>query len=163
MKHVLKTDPEVYDASKAGTKSFELRFNDRRFCAGDILVLKRTHFTGIEMAGGAPLIFTEGEELWRQVTYVLGGYGLQPGWVILAVQSIQGGTIWYMRDNCTFLPLPLDVNAAIEAMRAESDKSGMLCTKFPGFKTVHARGEKHWPTFEAEARAWIERACREML
>ena len=42
-------------------------------------------------------------------------------------------TIWYMRDNHTFLPLPLDVDKAMKRLRAafidELDTYGMLCTK----------------------------------
>lgn len=91
--HILKTDPAVYDEVKAGRKFFEIRKNDRDFQVGDMLVLKRTEHTGAEMAAGAPLIYTEGEELMRFVTSVLEGpiYGLADGWVIMSISEDMPG------------------------------------------------------------------------
>lgn len=70
--------------------------------------------------------------------------------------------IWYMRDNHTFRPLPLDVEAAIDTLRNEFDQGntyGMLCSKEPALSdSVHAKDKDSWVAFEAEARKWLTRA-----
>ncbi len=60
--HELKTWPEYFYAIENGTKTFELRVNDRDFQVGDILVLKeyRPHFE----------TFT-GREIRKRVSYVM--------------------------------------------------------------------------------------------
>lgn len=87
MEHELKTDPDVYQAMKAGWKNFEIRFNDRDFVVGDILLLRETRHSGEQMESGYPLGYT-GEEMRVEVTYILPGpiYGLKPGWVIMSVE-----------------------------------------------------------------------------
>jgi hypothetical protein len=71
--------------------------------------------------------------------------------------------IWYARDNHTYRPLPLDVEAALAAMREERDAGetyGMLCGRpdcvVP--EPIHASNAAAWPTFEAAARPWLEAA-----
>jgi hypothetical protein len=88
--HELKTDPDVFEAVMSGRKTHEIRFNDRNFQVGDILHLRETRYTGQEMTGPEPrpLEFT-GRELVMQVSHVLEGYGLQPGWVILSLAGTQ--------------------------------------------------------------------------
>lgn len=81
--HELKTDPLVFEATWTGAKTFEIRFNDREFAVGDILVLRETESSGQAMKEGAALVYT-GRELRREVTHVLGGYGLADGWVCLS-------------------------------------------------------------------------------
>ena len=72
--------------------------------------------------------------------------------------------IYYMRDNHTFLPLPLDAGAAESLIRQEFDSGytgGMLCSKDPRMKeVVHANGSKHGEEFFADARKWIEKAIQ---
>ena len=67
-----------------------------------------------------------------------------------------------MRDNHTFLPLPLDVDAAIDELRkAFIDKRntyGMLCTKQGPMRNKHEHAGKDWCEFEPRARKWIEAA-----
>lgn len=84
--HELKTDSDVYQAVADGRKTFEIRFNDRNFKVGDQLVLLETIHTGEQMKQGKPLLFS-GNELHKKVSYVLSGYGLQEGWVILGITS----------------------------------------------------------------------------
>ncbi len=70
-------------------------------------------------------------------------------------------SIYYMRDNHTFLLLPEDdVDAAIEAIRhaymVEAYSCGMLCTKRPDAPPhVHGLGREGWSEFEARARHWL--------
>tara|TARA_R110000772_G_scaffold266861_1_gene389926 strand:+ start:218 stop:493 length:276 start_codon:yes stop_codon:yes gene_type:complete len=90
MKHTLKTDPEVFQASIAGLKDFEIRLNDRDFKVGDELTLKETTSTGDEIKNNIePLIYT-GREIKRTIKYILHGdnYGLSKGWVILSLLTI---------------------------------------------------------------------------
>jgi ASC-1-like (ASCH) protein len=87
--HELKTDSEVFDATQDGKKNFEIRFNDRDYQIGDMLILQETEHTGLEMKNGSPLIYT-GYSIKAQVTYILRGpiYGLATGWVIMAHQPV---------------------------------------------------------------------------
>lgn len=75
MCHELKITPQYFDGQLSGTKTFELRFNDREFAVGDTLHLR-------EYADGT---YT-GREIYRQVSGILAGpcYGLIDGWVILS-------------------------------------------------------------------------------
>ena len=72
--------------------------------------------------------------------------------------------IWYMRDNHTFLELPLDVELALDAMRAERDNGYtfgfLLCGHPDGVvpKPVHSDGIRQWRAFEIAARTWLEAA-----
>lgn len=78
-KHILKTWTEYFNKIEDGTKTFELRKDDRNFKVGDILVLKdydrfRETFTGR----------TE----FRIVTYKLdgGAFGLEKGFCVLGLK-----------------------------------------------------------------------------
>ena len=85
--HELKTDSELFQAVVEGRKTFEIRFNDRDFKVGDELVLLETiHTLEEQMTHNKPLLFS-GNELRKTVSYVLSGYGLQDGWVILGITS----------------------------------------------------------------------------
>jgi hypothetical protein len=84
--HELKTDPLPFEASWKGKKPFEIRYNDRGYKVEDRLVLKETKYSGQDMELGAPLIFT-GRELVCTVTYILEGYGLKLGWIIMGVEK----------------------------------------------------------------------------
>lgn len=70
--------------------------------------------------------------------------------------------IWYMRDNHTFLPLPLDADEAMDRLRKafidERDTYGMLCTKEGPMRDKSEHAGKDWPEFEPRARKWIEAA-----
>ena len=86
----LKTDPEVFQASWNGQKSWEIRKNDRDYQVGDALVLEETKYTGEEMKTGEwPLEYT-GRKLLLEVEFILPGpvYGLQDGWVIMSCLEV---------------------------------------------------------------------------
>ena len=89
MQHILKIDPGPFGALMAGTKTGELRKNDRSFAVGDLLQLRETVHTGFSMAAGAPLEYT-GRSTKRRVTHILYGpiYGLAEGWVILSLGPV---------------------------------------------------------------------------
>lgn len=84
MIHLLKTDPYVFGLSMAGLKPWEIRKDDRGFVKGDTLVLKETAYSGEEMTGGKPLIYT-GREIESEVVEIIQGYGLLKDWVVMTV------------------------------------------------------------------------------
>lgn len=88
--HILKTDPEVFQAVLSGAKTFEIRLNDRGYAVGDVLGLRETKHTGAEMQAGAPLEYT-GRECQRFVSHVLTGYGLADGWCCLSFDLPNAG------------------------------------------------------------------------
>lgn len=88
--HLLKTDPEVFQAVLDGAKTFEIRLNDRGYAVGDVLGLCETKHTGAEMRAGAPLVYT-GRECQRFVSHVLTGYGLAEGWCCLSFDLPHAG------------------------------------------------------------------------
>ena len=103
MTHELKTDSPVFQATKTGLKTYEIRRNDRNFQVGDDLFLRETIYTGEEMnprykggipgtstPPGKPLSFT-GETLLVSVLHILVGpiYGLSDGWCIMAIEPKQ--------------------------------------------------------------------------
>lgn len=87
--HELKTDSEFFNAVLTGSKTFEIRFNDRNFMVGDELHLRETLNSGEEMKAGLPLVYT-GKCIAVEVNYVLRGqkYGLVDGWVIMSIERI---------------------------------------------------------------------------
>ena len=85
--HELKTDPHVFELSLNGLKNYEIRFDDRGFNVGDILLLKETKYSDKQMKRGKPLFFT-GRTLTKKVNSIFIGYGLQNGWVILNVEDV---------------------------------------------------------------------------
>lgn len=76
--HELKTIPPFFEEVMAGTKTFELRKNDRGFRVGDVLILKE-YFPDSKAYSGL--------ETRRQITYVLRDFqGLETGYVILGIK-----------------------------------------------------------------------------
>ena len=81
--HELKCWPEFYGALASGEKTFELRKDDRRFRAGDVLWLREWRRLRVDPVEGE---YT-GREMRRTVTYVLSGMGLEPGYVCMALST----------------------------------------------------------------------------
>ena len=81
MTHDLKIWPEFFQPLLSGEKPFELRKDDRGFRAGDTLLLKEW-----TQRGG----YT-GREVTAMVTYVLSGFGLKDGWVVMAIKPVGVG------------------------------------------------------------------------
>ncbi len=80
MTHHLKTEQPFWDHIYVGSKNFEVRSSsDRRFEAGDTLVLNEHPSTG-----RAPII--------KIVSYVLRGgqFGIMPGYVVMALRDPVG-------------------------------------------------------------------------
>lgn len=70
--------------------------------------------------------------------------------------------LWYMRDNHTFIRLPLDLNVAMTKLRTafidERDTYGMLCTKQGPMQNAPEHAYANWDEFEPRARKWIKDA-----
>lgn len=76
MTHELKTVNPYFMEVFCGLKSFEVRFNDRDFKEGDILLLKE-FFLGE---------FT-GNEVYAEIIYILPGgqFGIKKGYVVMGI------------------------------------------------------------------------------
>jgi hypothetical protein len=102
-KHYLKTDPYAWDTVNYEIKTYELRFNDRDFQPGDVLILDRTEYSGAEIKAGAPLRYYDGRGIECEVLHVLKGpiYGLSEGWCILSIRKIRTHSLssWELSDG----------------------------------------------------------------
>ena len=77
--HRLKSWPKFFDAVACGDKAFEVRYNDRNYKLGDILILEKFDpETGRYIAC---------DPLRRRVTFVLEGWfnGIYPSHVVLSL------------------------------------------------------------------------------
>lgn len=72
--HDLKCDWAFFEAVRDGRKTFEIRFNDRGFQAGDKITLKQKFQDGIGLTG---------RTINATITYVI-GYQQQAGWVVFS-------------------------------------------------------------------------------
>lgn len=78
--HELKILPEYYEAVKTGLKGFELRFDDRNFAVGDLLLLRE--YQAGQYTGRRQMV---------KITYILKGFeGLKDGWAILNIAKMRG-------------------------------------------------------------------------
>ena len=90
--HVLKVQPPYFDALADGSKTFEVRRNDRAFQRGDTLVLwePQTHATGLCHGPDCELVHRGAiRQIRKAVTFVYSGDprfgGIEPGHVVLAL------------------------------------------------------------------------------
>jgi len=83
--HHLKTLPQFFGPIIDGKKTFEVRYNDRAYEIGDILVLEEYDH---DKEGNG---FHTGRSISVTVTYMT-DYGQQPGWVVMAIRrEVQRG------------------------------------------------------------------------
>jgi len=93
--HNLKTWPAFFDAVRDGRKTFEVRKNDRGFQTGDVLVLQKwTQNNGHDPA--EPLTgprgwFEDDDPIRARVTYLLSGFGIEPGYVVMGIAVEDAG------------------------------------------------------------------------
>ena len=74
--HELKTDIEFFRANQSGDKMFEIRYNDRGYQKGDIVIL-------MPYSQGKPVEPYHG--LRFVITYVI-GYQQKEGWVVFGIK-----------------------------------------------------------------------------
>lgn len=79
-RHELKVWPACFAAVLAGTKPFDVRFNDRNFEVGDALLLREYEPESEQYSGRT----TE-----RWVSYLLqgGSFGIEAGWCVLGLSE----------------------------------------------------------------------------
>lgn len=75
--YLLKIEPPFLDALLDGTKTFELRRNDRGYQKGDVLVFDLAWPEHPSETSLRCVRFT--------VSYVLSGWGIEPGFVVLGL------------------------------------------------------------------------------
>jgi hypothetical protein len=78
-RHVLKTWPEYFDKILDGTKTFELRQDDRGFEVGNELLLCEYSPVCDQLTG---------RKVIRKVTYIIRGpgFGLNADWCVMALK-----------------------------------------------------------------------------
>lgn len=76
--HELKTWPVFFQAMVEGLKPFEARLNDRAYQTGDLLLLREWN--------PDTLAYT-GRESKKVVTYILSGWGVQAGHVVMGLRD----------------------------------------------------------------------------
>lgn len=86
--HKLKTLDLYFDAVKAGTKTFEVRVNDRAFQTGDILVLERITKSGFYTPSETP---GQPVNIHKRITYLLQGgqFGIEPKYCVLGLGDVE--------------------------------------------------------------------------
>lgn len=88
MRHELKADIQNFEDIVDGEKGFDIRKGDRPFNTGDVLWLRETVYSGMQMAKGKPLEYT-GREAKMTVHFIMRGgehgfeYGLKEGYVAM--------------------------------------------------------------------------------
>lgn len=82
MIHELKTWLGFFQDVDEGTRTFEVRHNDRNFKVGDIL-----HLREFEPISG----HYTGREVWRVVTYVMEGgqFGIEEGYCVMSLGEVE--------------------------------------------------------------------------
>lgn len=102
--HHLKCWPTFFDALRDGRKPFEVRRNDRGYQTGDVLVLHKWDPHGYPSAhqGGGAYVGPDGvcvsgseslaDTIAVEVTYVLSGMGIEPGYVCLGIRGERAGS-----------------------------------------------------------------------
>ena len=79
MKHELKMLPKFFEKVSDGTKTFEVRFNDRNFKVGDHLILRE--YENGEYTGNI---------VYKIITYILNHHefdGLKENYVVLGIKN----------------------------------------------------------------------------
>ena len=76
--HELKILPEYFEAIKKDEKNFEVRFNDRNYSKGDVLILREHDANGYT-----------GRTITAEVTYLLDNPAYcKEGYVIMAIKKL---------------------------------------------------------------------------
>ncbi len=80
--HHVKCWPRFYKAIDNGTKPFEVRFDDRNYRVGDILIIQEYD---------PESNYFSGNEVSREITYKVNGraFGIQEGFCVLGLKAIE--------------------------------------------------------------------------
>ena len=80
--HKIKLREEFCDAVLNGEKTFEIRYNDRGYQKGD-------HIRFIPIKSVGTHFWHAIEDKEYEITYVLGGWGLEDNYVALAIKEVE--------------------------------------------------------------------------
>lgn len=89
--HHIKTMAQYYDAVEDGTKTFEVRKDDRGYQKGDVLVLHRFTLEELnQLEAGELWPLRPAPNLRCEITYILTGgqHGIEPGYVVLGIKRL---------------------------------------------------------------------------
>lgn len=93
--HHLKCWPVYFDRLQDGTKTFEIRFNDRDYQTGDYLDIQEwkprdDHGApvGVSMTSREGGMYT-GRTLAMQISYIYSGIGVDHGFVVLGLRNAE--------------------------------------------------------------------------
>lgn len=87
--HVLKTLGTVWDAVKAGEKTFEVRRNDRFFQRGDTVTLRKMDETGRCYETGPGGRFSTCDQSFKIGWTLQGGqFGIEPGYIVFQLEPV---------------------------------------------------------------------------
>lgn len=79
--HNIKILPEFFVPVREGLKTFEIRFSDRNYKVGDILILNEWTSDGYT-----------GRNVTREITYMTSALQ-QPGYVVMSIVPVQSGAV----------------------------------------------------------------------
>lgn len=109
MLHELKTDPDVYRSMVSGTKTFDVRRNDRNFQPGDTVLLRELECKADEKTKTPAYT---GNKAKFQITYVLtGSYGIPDDYAVLSLHPVD--------DDLRLIPLKTIPDPNLESTGAE--------------------------------------------
>lgn len=85
MRHEIKIKESFADAIVGGDKTFEIRYNDRGYQKGDIVVFQCVNNNeAFPLSIGHPINY-----MVFEIDYVLSGYGLKDGFCVFGFHKIQ--------------------------------------------------------------------------
>lgn len=92
--HQLKTHARYWDAVENGSKTFEVRRNDRAFQTGDILELEKVENDPPHAYVTAPGHRFSKMVIRKRVSYLLQGgqFGIDPAFCVLGLQDVEEPT-----------------------------------------------------------------------
>ena len=136
--HNLKLVQPYFDAVADGTKTFEVREDDRGYEVGDTLRLREWETTTRVVEGHDGYLIRvasdeyTGRELKREVTYILRGpaFGIEDGYVVMGIKPIPVAPFEGIEDDDGFMDIHSPQGTKVRFM---------------------ARGGHEWQTEEAKA------------
>lgn len=89
--HNLKLNIEFCDAVLSGEKNFEVRKDDRGFQTGDLIKFTPTDGTSYHSLNGTVSEHAKHEisERTYKITYILNGWGIKNGFVVLGIKEVR--------------------------------------------------------------------------
>jgi len=85
MTHALKITAPHFEQVRDGIKDFEIRFDDRDYLVGDVLILQEHHY---KAPGGK--LHPTGFQVERKIKHILRKFkGLQNGYIVLGLEDKQ--------------------------------------------------------------------------